>query len=156
MVYYAYCFCFMHRENTDFIHNQNFHYVCSSFPGMDMDAKKYISLLLFTCFSVFLGHNLIPHHHHSEAINLVEDHHDSDDHPKRCHAFNGIDFVKYNSTDVLQPVRIISTLTVPVSQLQLEPPFALEFQRFIFLKIPDKSTDYFGAISLRAPPPFSA
>lgn len=126
-----------------------------------MDAKKYISLLLFTCFSVFLGHNLMPHHHHSEAINLVvddhcpidhEDHHDSDDQPMHCHAFNGIDFVKYNSADVLQPVRIISTLAVPVARIQLELSSTLKFQGYLCFKIPDKSIDFFGANSLRAPP----
>jgi len=128
---------------------------------MDMDAKKYISLLLFTCFSVFLVHNLVPHHHHSEAINFVvddhcpvdhEDHHDSDDQPKHCHAFNGIDFVKYNSADLLQPVRIISTLAVPPARIQLEPSSTLKLHSYLCLKIPDKSIDFFGAISLRAPP----
>jgi hypothetical protein len=131
---------------------------------MDMNAKKYISLLLLPCFSVFLGHNLIPHHHHSEAINLVvddhcpvdhEDHHDSDDHPMHCHAFNGIDFVKYNSPDVLQPVRIISTLAVPEARIQLEPSSTLKFHSYLCLKIPDKSIDFFGSNSLRAPPIYS-
>jgi len=128
---------------------------------MDMNAKKYISLLLLPCFSVFLGHNLIPHHHHSEAIKLVvddycpidhEDHRDSDDHPMHCHAFNGIDFVKYNRADVLQPVRIISTLAVPVARIQLELSSTLKFQSYLCFKIPDKSIDFFGANSLRAPP----
>lgn len=128
-----------------------------------MDPRKYISLLLLACFSVFLGHNLVPHHHHSEAINPVvddycpidhEDHHDSDDHPTYCHAFNGIDFVKYNNTDVLQPVRIISTLAVPPARIQLEPSLTFRFHRYLCLKIPDKSIDFFGANSLRAPPIF--
>ena len=132
---------------------------------MIVNLKNYISLLLFICYSVFVGHNLVPHHHHAEAMSVAfdgdcpidhDDHHDADEHPLHCRAFNSVDFVNYGQVEIQQPVRVISTLTIPISQLQLEPPFALEFQRFIFLKIPDKSTDYFGAISLRAPPPFSA
>ena len=132
---------------------------------MIMDVNKYISLLLLFCFSVFLGHNLIPHHHHTEAISVAvdrhcpidhEDHHDTGAHPLHCHAFNRVDFVNYGQVEIQQPVRIISALSVPVSQLQLEPPTVFGFQWLISLEVHDKSTEYFGAISLRAPPPFSA
>ena len=130
-----------------------------------MNGKRHIPLLLLICFSVFVGHNLIPHHHHTEAISVaidgdcpidLEDHHNTNDPPLHCHAFNSVNFVKYSHVEIQQPVRVISTLTLPDSKIQLEPPASFEFQRSICLKIPDKSTGYYGAISLRAPPPFSA
>ncbi len=33
-----------------------------------MTIKRYIAGLLLICFSAFLGHNLVPHHHHSEVF----------------------------------------------------------------------------------------
>ena len=126
-----------------------------------MDGKGFISFLLLTCFSVFLGHNLVPHHHHAEAVNVAldgdcptnhEDHHDSEERPMHCHAFNGVDFVKYSHSIVKQPVRVISTLIVPVSKTVLEPPLIFESQRYICLIIPDKTSEFRGAISMRAPP----
>ena len=124
-----------------------------------------MSILLLISFSVFLGHNLVPHHHHIEAINVSidsdcpiehEDHQGTDDHPFHCHAFNSVTFVNYSHSEIQQPVRVISTFTVPALKIQFESPTAFESQRFICLKIPDKSTGYFGAISLRAPPLYSA
>jgi len=34
-----------------------------------MRVNRYIAGLLLICFSAFLGHNLVPHHHHSEVFN---------------------------------------------------------------------------------------
>jgi len=81
-----------------------------------MNIHRYIAGLLFTCFSAFLGHNLVPHHHLSEDLftplaascpieqgdQQGRDHHcDSDtkkdQHPTHCHAFNDVVFEKFNS-----------------------------------------------------------
>lgn len=35
-----------------------------------MRGAKVISIVLSICFSVFLGHNLVPHHHHAEIVNV--------------------------------------------------------------------------------------
>ena len=128
-----------------------------------MDGKRYISFLLISCFSVFLGHNLVPHHHHAEIVAIAinepcpidhDDHHDSDDHPIHCHAFNSLDFVKYSHSDLIQPIRPLSAFVVPDPKLQLEPDVTLEFQWYICKIVPDKSIDIHGANSLRAPPSY--
>jgi len=72
-----------------------------------MRRKKRISLLLLVCFSVLLGHNLVPHHHLIEAPLMpagtpcageCEEHHDPRCDPLHCQAFNGLDFFKSEST----------------------------------------------------------
>ncbi|MEN8229411.1 MAG: hypothetical protein ABFS38_14730 [Bacteroidota bacterium] len=110
-----------------------------------MDGKSSISFLLLACFSVFLGHNIVPHHHHTESVNCEH-------HPMHCHAFNGVDFIKYSHSDLKQPVKIIPALTLSVSKMVLEPPSMFESQQYICLKLPDKTTRFRGAISMRAPP----
>ena len=130
-----------------------------------MKVKRRISLLLFICFSVFLGHNLVPHHHHAEVVSVpvscecpVEhgDHNEDDqgpgDHPMHCHAFNDVVFYKYNTHKIQPQAREISTLIALIHRSLPEPPDLTGFSSYISIKIPDKSFEYFGARSLRAPP----
>ena len=130
-----------------------------------MKAHRYISILLILCFSVFLGHNLIPHHHHSEQVSVPvstecpvdhgdthEHQHDADHDPLHCHAFNDVVFDKYNSIQFRDISTHIQTLTIP-TEILLEALVPTEILSFYFqFKIPDKPSDYFGSRSLRAPP----
>lgn len=130
-----------------------------------MKAHRYISILLTLCFSVFLGHNLIPHHHHAEQVivpvatecpvdhgDTHEHHHDADHDPLHCHAFNDVAFDKYNTLQIEEVSTNIQTLTIP-TEVSREAPVPTEILSFYFqFKIPDKPSDYFGARSLRGPP----
>ncbi len=137
-----------------------------------MKANRYIAILLLICFSAFLGHNLVPHHHHAEALpNPIasdcpiehkdhcshdhdmdsEDRH-ADEYPTHCHAFNDVVFVKYNT----QVVKLLSeyTLVMAVSHTDLiqDPPAKNDFYRYIFLKFPFKTIELYGSRGLRGPP----
>ncbi len=130
-----------------------------------MKAHRYISILLTLCFSVFLGHNLIPHHHHSEQVivpvsaecpvihgDTHEHHSDADHDPLHCHAFNDVVFDKYNSIQFRDVNTHIHTHTIP-SVIAAVAPMPTEILSAYFqFKIPDKPSDYFGARSLRGPP----
>ncbi len=128
-----------------------------------MKVSGYISIMLLVCFSVFLGHNLVPHHHHAEVVTIPlsidcpidhHDHHDAENHPEEapvhCHAFNDVVFDTYSSPDILRYSRVINTLIVE-NDLTQELDLA-GFTNYISIKIPDKSVKYFGSRSLRAPP----
>ena len=128
---------------------------------MAMSGKMHISLILLFCFSILLGHNLVPHHHHAEilpkAINADcpiehKDHHASDNHPFHCHAFNNVVIFKDSPSHLQQRLREISKLIIPLTQCVMEPPAAFEGYRYICLTIPYKSFKYCGTISPRAPP----
>jgi len=130
-----------------------------------LKTRSYISLILSLCFAVFLGHNLIPHHHHAEQLHVPltsecpiehSDGHDHDhgggSHPLHCHAFNDVVFHKYNSAQLPDVSRDISTLFVPVT-LQVTPLLARDISTpYLQIKIPDKLLACKGALSLRAPP----
>lgn len=130
-----------------------------------MKAHKYISILLTLCFSVFLGHNLIPHHHHSGQVivpistecpvdhgDTNEHHHDTDHDPLHCHAFNDVVFDKYNSIQFRDISTHIHTLSIPTVISVLAPVPTEILSLYFQFKIPDKPSDYFGARSLRGPP----
>ncbi len=126
-----------------------------------MKGKKQISLLLAICFSVYLGHNLIPHHHHTETINQAgasdcpvhhEDHHDPGGHPMHCHAFNSVDMLKYSTYEVNEPIQEVDQLTALFTDLSLEKPADLKVRLYTSRKIPDPTAEYPGGNSLRAPP----
>ncbi len=130
-----------------------------------MKTHKYISIFLTLCFSVFLGHNLIPHHHHSEQVivpvstecpvdhgDTEKHHHDADHDPLHCHAFNDVVFDKYNSTQLRGVSTHIHALAIP-SIFAAVAPMPTEILSVYFqFKIPDKPSDYFGDRSLRGPP----
>ena len=124
------------------------------------------------CFSVFLGHNLVPHHHHSEALlNPIatdcpiehKDHHScdqdaegvnhpSDEHPIHCHAFNDVVFEKYNS-HIIKPLSgYCQIMTVSHADQVPDPPVINEFYRYNGLKFPLKSIELYGSRGLRGPP----
>ena len=137
-----------------------------------MKVYRHIALLFLFCFSAFLGHNLVPHHHHSEAfLNPIasdcpiehEDYdshdHDTDsenhhagEHPSHCHAFNDVVFNKYNTT----VVRSLSgyTLVMAESHTDLipDPLVKIDFYKFNGLKFPLKTIELNGSQGLRGPP----
>jgi hypothetical protein len=137
-----------------------------------MKAYRYIALLFLICFSAFLGHNLVPHHHHAEAfLNPIAadcpvehsnhhscnqdakglDHH-SADHPSHCHAFNDVVFEKYN-TQVLKPLSgQILVLAVAQSDLFPEAPVLRDFYKFKDWNTPFKTFELQGSRGLRGPP----
>ena len=139
-----------------------------------MKLKKHITDLLLICFSAFLGHNLVPHHHHSEAYHSPiatdcpfehEDHHghehDHDkattpqEHPTHCHAFNDVVFQKYNAPTVRPWTGSIQALMIPGQIEMPEDDQARSLQTFAVLKLPCKTAVHLGSRDLRAPPVFA-
>ncbi len=134
-----------------------------------MNIKRYIAGLLLVCFSVFLGHNLVPHHHHSEVFNNpistdcpIEhgDHHGHDhdnnaaanEHPTHCHAFNGIVFEKYNSPIVKSSGSRVHIMLVSSKTIVPEGSLDLVSSQYIILKLPCSSHIDIGTRALRGPP----
>jgi hypothetical protein len=130
-----------------------------------MKAHKYISILLTLCFSVFLGHNLIPHHHHAEQVIVPVSaecpvyhvdtdvrHHDADHDPLHCHAFNDVVFDQYNSNQFRDVSTHSHTLSIPSFIAAVAPKPTEILSAYFQFKIPDKPSDYFGGRSLRGPP----
>jgi hypothetical protein len=90
-----------------------------------MRFNRNIAGILILCFSVFLGHNLIPHHHYtdlfggpvSSACPLQHgDQSGTQDHegdgilpPKHCHAFNDVVLDKFSVPETI-PVRLLMQL----------------------------------------------
>jgi len=132
-----------------------------------MKIKVHIAGLLLICFSAFLGHNLVPHHHHSEIYlspittdcpfehgdtQEHEHNHDADEHPTHCHAFNDVVFEKY-SVPVLRPwAGSLLALIVPGQPRLPEVDPAHSPNTFVVLKLPCKTAAYLGSRDLRAPP----
>ena len=126
-----------------------------------MNGIKYLSFLLLLSFSVFLGHSLVPHHHHAENLKSAvdsscpidhEDHHEANKDQMHCHAFNNVNFYQYSDSYIQQSVREIISLMVPLSMTKIESSTGFESFRYIELIIPANSAICRGAISLRAPP----
>jgi hypothetical protein len=135
-----------------------------------MKIKRHIAGLLLICFSVFLGHNLVPHHHHSEAsISPIAsacpvehgDHqghdHDNDaateteEHPTHCHAFNDVVFVNYKVA-INNPG---TSQLVSMQAIALEEPPMLSSSLYILVKLPCKSHADIGTRPQRGPPVFA-
>jgi hypothetical protein len=90
-----------------------------------MHFNRYIAGILIFCFSVFLGHNLIPHHHYtdlfggpvSSACPLQHgEKSGNQDHggdgvlpPTHCHAFNDVVLEKFSVPETT-PVRLLMKL----------------------------------------------
>ena len=139
-----------------------------------MMLKKHIAYLLLICFSAFLGHNLVPHHHHAEVYNSPvatdcpfehEDHHGhehdqdtnahSENHPVHCHAFNDVVFQKYNVPVVRPWTGSIQALIIP-GQIEIpDDDQDRSIQTLVVLKLPCKVAVYLGSRDLRAPPVFA-
>lgn len=133
-----------------------------------MNIHRHIAGLLLFCFSAFLGHNLVPHHHFAEdfqssmATACPLDHGDhqghdrnSEEHPTHCHAFNDVVFEKYNAyasnarTSQVQIVFNTGQAWVP------EVPGVLALNQSTHLILPFKSCFVLGTRALRAPPLFA-
>jgi hypothetical protein len=138
-----------------------------------MKVYRHIALLLLISFSAFLGHNLVPHHHHTEALlNPIatdcpiqhEEHtscdqdaegvnHHPDEHPVHCHAFNDVVFGTHQ-TQVFMPLSGYAMVLAPsYADLIPDPTVNTNFYRFNYLKIPFKGIDLYGSRGLRGPPP---
>ena len=139
-----------------------------------MKANRYIAILLLFCFSAFLGHNLVPHHHHSEvSLSPIttacpsehSDHqghdHNSDtdaeaeEHPTHCHAFNDLVFVKYKVTINNRSTGQLLSMVVSGQAIAPEEPLMLTSSLYILLKLPCKSHTDLGTRALRGPPVFA-
>ena len=86
-----------------------------------MRFNRYITGILILCFSAFLGHNLIPHHHYSDSFDgpvssaCPLQHDDQSGHrgrggdgvlpPTHCHAFNDVVLEKFSLPETI-PVRL--------------------------------------------------
>lgn len=129
-----------------------------------MIRKNHIGQLLLLCFSVFLGHNLVPHHHHSELIMTHpgescpiehEDHQTSADQPAHCHAFNEVAFNKVESSGIQEDTRRIITHAIAFISADLHITEASKTLLDIPLKSTLPLTSWGGTSAARAPPQFS-
>lgn len=137
-----------------------------------MKAYRHIAILLLFSFSAFLGHNLVPHHHHAEAfLNPIatdcpvehSDHHSCDqeaeendphsnDHPTHCHAFNDVVFEKYSTQHIKPLSGQIHLMTLAQTDLLTDPPVIRSFYFFNGLKFPLSTIERYGSHKLRGPP----
>ena len=139
-----------------------------------MKVNRYLAGLLLLCFSVFLGHNLVPHHHHSEvsfkpiATTCPFEHGDhqeldcdsdadaeAEEHPIHCHAFNDVVFVKYKVPINNPATGQLLSMVVSGQAIALEEPLILTSSLYILLKLPGKSPTDLGTRALRGPPVFA-
>jgi hypothetical protein len=131
-----------------------------------MKSKKHISLLLLICFSVFLGHSFLPHHHHTEIVNLLvgtgcpvhhSDHQEEQrgpgEHPVHCHAFNETVFEKYVDSGFQSITRLIHAMLVPGAANSACSGETGSFSGYHPCFINVQSPGFPGAVFLRAPPP---
>ena len=128
-----------------------------------MKVYRYTGWLLMICFSAFLGHGLVPHHHHGETfLNPIatdcpvqhEDQHCSgqEKHPVHCHAFNDVVFEKFQ-TQVLAPLygqHLV--MAVPFNDPVPDPETSLEMDGPVRLTWLHKGIEYYGSLCLRGPP----
>lgn len=140
-----------------------FTYICNPSGSMEMSRKKYISVFLLLTFSVLQAHEMIPHHHHTEmetgTINglCLINHNDCDDtegRPEPCHYCNEISFYKISTSDIQKKIRTFLVLVIPSIEESCDYSFDFESHRYATFKIPSIHIEYYGSISLRAPPVF--
>jgi hypothetical protein len=135
-----------------------------------MKLFRHLAYVLLICFSAFLGHNLVPHHHHSEVyLGPVdtdcpfehEDQHghghgheagtNPEEHPIHCHAFNDVVFKKYNApldgTGSGKALGVAVPLQVDSADVHLGPSALKALQ-----EPPCCSYTDMGTRTLRAPP----
>ncbi len=139
-----------------------------------MEVNRHIAALLLVCFSVFLGHNLVPHHHHSEVVSSPianecpldhSDQHgqehpgdpgtDTEKHSTHCHAFNELVFEKYNTQTIRPWISGIPSMLIPGKPALPEENQKPVLQTYTVLKIPFRPEIYLGSRDLRAPPLFA-
>lgn len=137
-----------------------------------MKVNRYIAMLLLICFSAFLGHNLVPHHHYLEAfLNPIStdcpvqhDAHHGCDQPKdgkdphqgdpstHCHAFNDVAFEKHQALVFgvisIQSQDLLPSLPDPVP----DPLLSQALRTYSGLKFPLRNIELGGSRDLRGPP----
>lgn len=124
-----------------------------------MKGLKYISFLLLLSILVLIGHNLVPHHHHVAAADHpsshecpVEDHDHHDEEGQECHAFNDLNFVKYNVSSLPAPADLSWDYICKDRSPLIEADFAALVLLHPRLKPPVVSEKATGIRSLRGPP----
>lgn len=126
-----------------------------------MIHKKLISHLLLICFSVILGHQWIPHHHHTEMIppeaegHCPLDHadqHHQEEQPFHCHALNDLAFFKEDLTDGLHHIPVTEGQGVITSVPGISGHLPFTGISYHPMKVPDMSVDDPGIIPTRGPP----
>ena len=136
-----------------------------------MKVHRYIATLLLICFSAFLGHNLVPHHHHSTVFGPIAtdcpfeqgDQHDhdadatadADEHSTHCHAFNDVVFEKYSPPVIKSWSGQVLAMDISGQTLMPIAPPESTSSLIILRRIPFKSPTEIGTRALRAPPAFA-
>ncbi|MDF1573835.1 MAG: hypothetical protein P1P86_01410 [Bacteroidales bacterium] len=136
-----------------------------------MNANRHIAGLLLFCFSALLGHNLVPHNHHSGVLSgpmatacPIEhgNHHghnhdgdqskDTEKQPDHCHAFNDVVFKNYSPS--LNQTRTVPLLALIILRKAYVPeiPQVRLSRSYTPLKAPGSSPAEMGTRALRAPP----
>jgi hypothetical protein len=139
-----------------------------------MKVYRYIAGLLLICFSVFLGHNLVPHQHHSKSFQSpittdcpfehwdqhhhdhdAESDHETEDQPVHCHAFNDVVFEKY-STPVNKTGKVqLRAMLFPGQTQAPELSILLSSSPFRLIEPPWISHPSVMTRALRGPPAFA-
>lgn len=122
-----------------------------------MKVYRYTVWLLMICFSAYLGHNLVPHHHHGEAFpnpmaGSCPENHIPGKHPIHCHAFNDTVFEKFQ-IQVFRPLyahHLITTVscTDPIPA----PAISQESDGTVRPALLHESVECYGSPGLRGPP----
>lgn len=139
-----------------------------------MNANRNIAAFLIICFSAFLGHNLVPHHHHSRVFHTPVvsdcsykhgDHHgheqdgvnepDTEKQSRHCHAFNDVVFPKYSAPSLPPGTFSLPAMMVPGHSYLPEGDQHLSPYPCFVLKAPHIPMVFLGSRSLRAPPVFA-
>lgn len=139
-----------------------------------MRFSSLIAGLLLICFSAYLGHNLVPHHHHAEVYQSPiasdcpfehgdhqgHDHeHDAsspeEGHPVHCHAFNDVVFKKYNAPALHPWACGMQLMTNPGLTRVPEQTPCLSPHGFTGFKPACRAAIFPGSRDLRAPPVFA-
>ena len=137
-----------------------------------MKLNRHIALLFLICFSAFLGHSLVPHHHHGEALlnpiatdcNVPHgDHHCCDlpiegndphqgDSNTHCHAFNDVVFAKYQAKAFIPLSGFARIMLASAKDLVPGPQVQQVFYKYKSLKFPLRILELVGSRDLRGPP----
>lgn len=115
-----------------------------------------IRFLLVLACGILLGHNLIPHHHHPDKVEVYVTH-EEDDHGHHHHFTHNIDdayWLKIFDFKLLPSDSYASVLDVPLC-FEIINPVGLQHFKWIQLKEHPPSCAYLHAFFLRGPPSLS-
>ena len=130
-----------------------------------MKGKQHIALLLLLAFFAYLGHNLVPHHHHDGVLRHTEEsncshshehdeaasHENEEDAPDHCHAFNSLVFAKHQSSGIRRVEHTLQAFLLPADENEPELP-GPKITAFNYFKPPPPEALPPGSRSPRAPP----